>query len=121
MSKYIYGLMRIRLASFRFIHSQLMDRMHCVVVMLKLNLLMGLVKRKRAFEHAQYAHSDQAAHVQSIIRAFALYTFIRQYPMSLLADSEGPNKTARMRWLIWAFAVRISLKTHFRHGTVHIA
>ena len=28
--------------------------------------------------------------------------------MILLADSEGPDQTARMRSLIWAFAVRIS-------------
>ena len=34
--------------------------------------------------------------------------------MILLADSEGPDQTARMRSLIWAFAVRIYLKTRFR-------
>ena len=36
--------------------------------------------------------------------------------MTLLADSDGPDQTARMRGLIWAFAVRIILcpKTHFR-------
>ena len=34
--------------------------------------------------------------------------------MILLADSEGPDQTARMRRLIWAFAVRICSKTHFR-------
>ena len=30
------------------------------------------------------------------------------------ADSEGPDQTARMRRLIWAFAVRICPKTRFR-------
>ena len=34
--------------------------------------------------------------------------------MILFADSEGPDQTARMRRLIWAFAVRIQSKTHFR-------
>ena len=34
--------------------------------------------------------------------------------MSLLADSEGPDQTARMRRLIWAFAVRTCPKTCFR-------
>ena len=28
-------------------------------------------------------------------------------PMNLFADSEGPDQTARMRSLIWAFAVRL--------------
>ena len=34
--------------------------------------------------------------------------------MSLLADSKGPDQTARMRRLIWAFAVRICPKKRFR-------
>ena len=34
--------------------------------------------------------------------------------MILLADSEGPDQTARKRRLIWAFAVRINPKTRFR-------
>ena len=34
--------------------------------------------------------------------------------MIVLADSEGPDQTARMRRLIWAFAVRICPKTRFR-------
>ena len=34
--------------------------------------------------------------------------------MILLADSEGPDQTARMRRLIWAFAVRICQKTRLR-------
>ena len=33
--------------------------------------------------------------------------------MILIADSEGPGQTARMRSLIWAFAVRICPKTFF--------
>ena len=33
--------------------------------------------------------------------------------MILLADSEGPDQTARMRRLIWAFAVCICPKTGF--------
>ena len=34
--------------------------------------------------------------------------------MILLAGSEGPDQTARMRSLIWALAVRIYPKTRFR-------
>ena len=33
--------------------------------------------------------------------------------MRLLADSEGPDQTVRMRRLIWAFAVHISQKIRF--------
>ena len=35
--------------------------------------------------------------------------------MILLADSEGPDQTARMRSPIWAFAVRICPNTYFRN------
>ena len=34
--------------------------------------------------------------------------------MILLEDSEGLDQTARMRRLVWAFAVRIYSKTRFR-------
>ena len=34
--------------------------------------------------------------------------------MILLADCEGPDQSARMRRLIWAFAIRIFPKTRFR-------
>ena len=34
--------------------------------------------------------------------------------MILLADSKGPDQTARLRSLIWAFVVRICPKTRFR-------
>ena len=35
--------------------------------------------------------------------------------MILLADSEGPDQTARMRRLIWAFAVRTCSNSFFLH------
>ena len=44
------------------------------------------------------ADSDHPPHTQSIIRAFALYSYILWYPM--LANSEDPDQTARMR--IWS-------------------
>ena len=62
---------------------------------------------------AKYANSDHPAHAQSIIRAFALHSYIPRYPMKLLADREGPDQTARMRRLILTFAVRICPKTRF--------
>ena len=34
--------------------------------------------------------------------------------MILLADSGGPDQTARMRRLIWAFAIRLCPKACFR-------
>ena len=44
-------------------------------------------------------------------------SYILWFPMILLADSEGSDQTARIRRLIWAFAVRICpaprLKTFF--------
>ena len=53
-------------------------------------------------------------HAQSIIQAFALHLYILKDRVILLAKSEGPDQTARMRRLVWAFAVRICLKTCFR-------
>ena len=34
--------------------------------------------------------------------------------MILLEDNEGPDQTARMRRLIWAFVIRIYSQTRFR-------
>ena len=56
-------------------------------------------------------YSDNA---QSIIRAFALHSYMPRYPTILFADSKGPDQTARMRRLIWDFAVRICPETLFR-------
>ena len=33
--------------------------------------------------------------------------------MILLADNEGPDQTARMRRLIWAFVIRVYSQTRF--------
>ena len=44
---------------------------------------------------------------------FALYSCFLRYPMSLLADSEGPDQTTQMHSLIWAFTVHICPKPHF--------
>ena len=49
--------------------------------------------------------------MQTIIYAFALQSYILWYQMILLADSVGPDQTARMRSLIWAFAVCNCLNT----------
>ena len=56
----------------------------------------------------------QLAQAQSPIQAFDFYRYILYCQMFLLADNEGPDQTARMRSLIWAFAVSICPKTHFR-------
>ena len=76
---------------------------------------MGYSSKKGAFEHAQKcADSDHPAHVQSLMRVFVLHWHILQYPVTLLADNDGPDQTVRMRRLIWAFAVLINPKTRFR-------
>ena len=73
---------------------------------------MGRLKRKCAFEHAQ--NVQILMRMFSLTLAFVLHSYILLYPMILLTDREGPDQTARMRRLIWAFAVRICLKTRFR-------
>ena len=62
---------------------------------------------------AKCRDSEYHAHAQSQIQAFALHSYIMKYPMIMLKDSEVPDQIARMRRLIWAFAVRICMKTHF--------
>ena len=51
-----------------------------------------------------------------IIQAFALCSDILWNPIILLANSKGPDQTARMCRLILAFAVRICPKTFAWHG-----
>ena len=68
---------------------------------------------------AKCADSDHPEHAQSLIRVFALHSYILQCPMILLGDSEGPDQPARMRRLIWAFAVRICPK-RFSHGAAQL-
>ena len=76
---------------------------------------MGHVKRKDVFEHVQNAQIQiHPTHAQTLIRGVSLHLYILECPMILLADSEGPDQTARMRSLIWAFTVRICPTTHFR-------
>ena len=87
------------------------------------NYYLGRVKRKRAFRHSlKCSETDHPAHAQSITPVFSLHSYILYYPMILLADNEGPDQTARMRRLIWAFVVGICPKTRFSHGAaiIHI-
>ena len=75
---------------------------------------MGCAKRKGVFERAQNAQiQSHPTHAQSLIRIFALHPYILLCSIQL-ADSEGPDKNARMRRLIWAFAVSICSKICFR-------
>ena len=69
---------------------------------------MGQPKRKRVFEHVQNAQ------IQIILRMRKVPTGPLLSIHTFLADSEGPDQTARMRSLIWAFAVRKCPKTRFR-------
>ena len=73
---------------------------------------MGRLKRKSALEHAQKSQTEVILCMWKISSASLL--FILYYPTSLLADSEGPDQTVRMRRLIWAFTARIYPKTLFR-------
>ena len=79
---------------------------------------MGLEKRLGAFEHAQKAQIHiHPAHAQNRIRTFAHHWRIWQCLTILLADSEGPDQTARMRRLIRAIAM---LEDTFWHGAALI-
>ena len=49
---------------------------------------------------AKCADSHHPAHAQDIIWAFALHLYILQYPLMLLAGSEGPDQTEPFRNLI---------------------
>ena len=74
----------------------------------------GRANRTSVFEHAQNAQIQIILLMRKVSSGRFLATHILQYPIILLADSEGPDQTAHPRSLIWAFAVRICLKTHFR-------
>ena len=67
------------------------------------------VERKKGFPTwAKFADSDHPVHAKSIIRVFALHSYILQYPMILLVDGEGPDQSARVCKLLWDFAVHTS-------------
>ena len=69
---------------------------------------MAVSSEKCLQTRVKYADSDHPTHAQSIIQAFALRSYILYYSKILLVESECPEQTARMRWLISAFAFRIS-------------
>ena len=77
---------------------------------------MDCVKRKCAFQHAQNAQIQIILCMRKVSSGRALCSPLIHfnYPMILLADNEGPNQTARMRRLIWAFVVSLCPKTRFR-------
>ena len=54
--------------------------------------------------------TDQPVHSRYLISAFIVRLHIQQHPSFGFANSEGPDQTARMRSLIWAFAVHICEK-----------
>ena len=66
------------------------------------------------------ADLDLPAHAQSFNRNFALRLYILYEAMILLADNEGPDQTARMRSLIWAFAVRTCPEGTFLLGAAQV-
>ena len=47
------------------------------------------------------------------------HSYILWYSIILFRDSEGPDQTALMRRLIWAFAVHMTEDTFFQ-GAAHI-
>ena len=57
---------------------------------------------------------DQQAEIYSLIRNLYIVCYVLQYPLVLQADKEGPDQTAPMRMLIWAFPVCISPKIGLR-------
>ena len=77
---------------------------------------MGCIKQKSVLEHTD---SDHLVKMQSIVRTFALHSYILLYPITLLGDSEDTDQTVWMRRLILAFTVHKCLKT-FSHGASQI-
>ena len=80
---------------------------------------MGCVKRKciRTYKIPRFRFIPS---MRSLIRAFALHRYILLCQLILLADSEGPDQTVRMRRRILVFAVRICLRTRFSHGATRL-
>ena len=60
---------------------------------------------KKVDKLVQDAQIQIILHMCRLIRAFVLQSYILWYLMILLADSAGPDQTAHLRSLIWAFAV----------------
>ena len=84
---------------------------------------MGRVKRNIAFEHAQNVriHINLRMCRVSSGPSLSIDTGYsndsgsgQSIAMILAAGSEGPDQTARMRSLIWAFADRVCQEPHFR-------
>ena len=81
-------------------------------------------RKKNALEYAQDSQIQIFLLMRKVssVHLFSIQTFYRSNDC-LLADSEGPDQTARMRSLIWAFVVRICSKTPFlieRHNSAHL-
>ena len=77
-------------------------------------------REKVSSEHAQNAQIQiHPTHAQTLIRTFALHWYNLYGQVIMLTDSERPDQTARMRRLIWAFAVRIMPKDTFSHRAAH--
>ena len=74
---------------------------------------MDHAKWKSAFEDAQCTLIQIILHMQQVLSGplLSIHTFCSiQW---LLADSEGPDQTAQMHRLMWAYAVIICPKTPF--------
>ena len=71
-------------------------------VHLFINLSHSLTKPKNDYEPSE--ESDQPGHWPSLIRAFAVRSWVVKDPMFLHADSEDSDQTGWMLRLIWVFA-----------------
>ena len=75
--------------------------------------------RIRSFKNIKDKFSSRPRQAKKCVqprakRAFQIILRMRRVSsVILLADTEDPDQTARMRRLIWAFAVHICLKTGF--------
>ena len=76
-------------------------------------LYMGRAKKKNVSSRRMGTVKDpeQPAKPHNLIRTLVIHLYILQYPTILQAGIEGSDQTARMRSLIWAFAVRIDSKS----------
>ena len=88
--------------------------------MKSLNVRVTLLEKGVVWPYAYTRDPDQPTKRQNLVMSVDIRRHILQYEMILKADGQRrPDQTARMRSLIWAFAVLYAPKIR-SHTTTHI-
>ena len=85
-------------------YTQTVDCMHVYVGWAKRKKVPSSMRKMHRFRFIPRMRKVSSGHLLSIHVFYSVQWFCKQ----------GPDQTARMRTLIWAFSVRICLKTYFR-------